>query len=111
MISQEFYAENRLVSFLFNKKLKHFPPKDRIRVIETTYYTVVNGDTLYKIASNLFGEGGERYWVIISDLNGYRKPTDLQIGEVLKLPLVIVQEKFDRLTPLYEQNTSTATPV
>jgi hypothetical protein len=110
MISKTFYIEDRLVKQFFNKTLKHFPQKIRIKVLETKPYEVVYGDTLYSIASKHFGEGLEQYWTIISDVNQCRKPLDLYIGEVIRLPLVIIEELPTRL-PLYEQNTAPATAI
>ena len=50
---------------------------------ELRTYTVVKGDTLWKIAQNLLGDG-ERYREIVS-LNSL-KSTMLGVGQVLKLP-------------------------
>jgi len=51
-----------------------------------TLYTVRDGDTLERIASRRFGTT-ERYWEI-ADLNPQIKfPIDLEVGDVIRLPL------------------------
>jgi len=51
-----------------------------------TLYTVREGDTLERIAARKFGTT-ERYWEL-ADLNPQIKfPLDLEVGDVIRLPL------------------------
>ena len=110
MISKTFYTKDRLMSLFTGGKLSHYPIKDRIKVIDFEEHTVSVGETFYSIARDIFGEGGEYHWTIISDINGGRKPDDLQLGEIIKIPKTIIAETSNRL-PTYEQNTSISTKV
>lgn len=108
MINPIYYTSDRLIKKYLNQKLKHYPIKDRTIVLEKRLYVVQAGDTYYSIAAKLFGPNGEHNWTIIADINYLRKPDELQIGETLWLPKVILGESTLRL-PTYENNTSTAT--
>lgn len=110
MINPSFYILDRKVQSFLGGKVAHFPLRLRIKVLATTSYIVKDGDTMYNIASRLFGNIGEYNWTIISEINFLRKPDELIIGEEIKLPLVILSETETRL-PTYEQNTSTAIKV
>lgn len=110
MIYPLYYTKDRAVNHFFNGTLKHFERKERTKVLESKPYTVKDGDNIYNVAVSLFGEPGEYHWTIISDINGNRMPTDLQVGETIQLPKVILDETFNRL-PDYERNITTSTPV
>jgi len=110
MIHPLYYTKNRAVKTFFSKKISHFARKERTVVLETIPYVVSANDDIYSIARDIFGEKGEYNWTIISDINGNRKPDDLQVGEVILLPKVILEETFTRL-PDYEHNITVATPL
>ena len=110
MISPSYYIKDRKVQFYLGGKISHYVVKPRAKILGFVYYTVQAGDTLYSIAAKLFDVQGEYNWTIIADLNYLRKPDELQVGEVIKLPTVILNETEARL-PRYEQNTSTAIKV
>ncbi len=47
-------------------------------------YTVVKGDSLWKIAESTYGDGEK--WMDISKANSLRNPDVIQIGKELELP-------------------------
>lgn len=106
-ISPTYYTKDRVLTAYLQKKMQHYMRKDRAVVLEKRPYTVQSGDTMYNLAVGLFGVDGEFNWTIIADINYLRKPDDLQPGEVIWLPQVIISELPNRL-PQYEQNSSSA---
>lgn len=110
MISPTFYTKDRLQQVYLEGKLRHYMQKDPIKVITHRNYTVCSGDTLYTLAKEIFGENGEFYWTVIADINYLRKPDELQVGEVIKLPITILQESIIRL-PKYAQSSTKPTKV
>jgi LysM repeat protein len=108
MINPIFYNTDKLIQKYLNQKVKHYPRKDRTTVLEKRPYVVKSGDTYYSIAAKLFGEDGEYNWTIIADINYLRKPDELQVGETIWLPKVVLGETNTRL-PTYENKASTAT--
>lgn len=108
MISPTFYTKDNLIQKYLNQKVKHYPRKDRTIVLEKRPYVVQVEDTLYSIAARLFGENGEYNWTIIADINYLRKPDELQVGETIWLPKVVLAETPERVAT-YENNTTTAT--
>ena len=110
MIFPLYYIPDRKVNYFFEGKISHYVRKERTKVFEKTPYAVKSGDTLYSIAAEIFGKNGEYHWTIISDINSNRMPYDLQVGETIFLPKLILEETFNRL-PNYEQNITTTTPI
>lgn len=110
MIFPLYYIPERKVAFFFEGKISHYARKERTKVFEKVPYLVKSGDNLYSIAASIFGNSGEYHWTIISDINGNRMPYDLQIGETIFLPRLILEETFNRL-PTYEKNITTSTPI
>ena len=89
MISPEFYIPNNLVKQFFGGKVQHYPLKEKAIVLSTWDYIVKQGDTMYTLAATIFGEDKQFHWTIISDINYLRQPYDLEVGETIKLPIVI----------------------
>ena len=49
-----------------------------------TKYTVVKGDSLWKIAEATYGDGAR--WTDIAKANTLRRPNHIEIGDELELP-------------------------
>lgn len=110
MISQGFYISDLAVQYFHAKTIKHFPIKDKTHVISKVPYTIKESDTIYSIASNWFGENNQFHWTIITDLNNYIRFEDLQVGDIIYLPKIIIKDTIERVST-YEQNSSTAIKV
>ena len=108
MISKPFYKENNL-SNLFGYGLQHFLIKDATLSVTSYPYEVQSGDTMYSLAKRLF-QGAEYNWTIISDLNFTRRPDDLVPGEVIRLPLLVLDDtRFNKIN--YDQTPSATTKI
>lgn len=57
-------------------------------------YKVVSGDTLFKIAQKLYGNGN--YYMAIAEANGISNPNYIQVGQILTIP---GQEKYGPTMP------------
>lgn len=98
MISKSFYKENNLIASFLGGKVQHYPIKERYIIVSSYPYTVQVGDTMYNLAKKIFGEDQEFQWPVIADLNFLREPDDLQPGEQIKLPKVILSElRFNKI--------------
>lgn len=110
MISRHFYKENQLISAFLGGTVQHYPIKERYIVVSTYDYEVQAFDTMYSLAKRLFGDDQEFQWVIIADINFLREPDDLQPGETIKLPKVILSElRFDTVN--YAKTPSATTKI
>lgn len=108
MISPNFYIEENLASNRISfAKIKHFPKKSLSIAIGYTLHEVLEGQDLYSIARTYFGEYGERYWTTLADANGITKPDWLVVGQFIKIPKLVVEDKIDKKVT-YENNVSTA---
>lgn len=95
MINFNFYIARNLVTKF--SKLRHYPRKDRHKIVKYKLYTVQVGDTAYSLAKRFFGKYREYHWTYICDLNGGRDPLSFVAGEVIKIPTVVVSETTKRL--------------
>lgn len=107
MISPNFYLVDNLTKRFSFAKIKHFPRKDLSIPIGYTYHEVLEGQDLYSIAKIYFGEYGERFWTTLADINAISKPEWVTIGQVIKIPSLVVEAKIDKKIT-YENNVSTA---
>ena len=89
MINPEYY-NNKANIVKANNKPPMFAPKRKTIITETNPYIVQYGDTYYSLAVKMFGTERQYLWTIISDCNTPRMPDDLQVGETIKLPKVII---------------------
>lgn len=109
MINKSFYTDNNLFS-LFGRGLQHYLPKEPTTTISSYKYAVQSGETMYILAKRLFGPDGEHNWTIISDINYARRPDELVTGEIINLPLVVLDDtRFTK--PDYGKTTSTTTKI
>jgi len=109
MISKHFYTENNLVQ-LFGNGLQHYLVKPATVSLTSYPYEVQSGDTMYSLAKRIFGVDGEHNWTIISDLNYTRRPDELVAGEIIKLPLIILDDaRFNTVN--YAKTTSATTKI
>lgn len=92
MISPNYYKDNNLVNLFLGGKVQHYLIKPPIVVVQTRDYQVQANDTMYTLAKRVFGVDNEHLWTIISDINFLRQPNELQAGEWIKLPVVILDE-------------------
>lgn len=107
MISPTFYLPGNTTKKFSFTKLRHFPKKNFSVCLRYEPYKVQDGDDLYIIASKVFGKFGECYWTVIADLNGILKPDWLQVGQIIKVPVTVIEDKIDyKIT--YDNNVSTA---
>jgi nucleoid-associated protein YgaU len=92
MINPNIYAKRNLVKVLNDGKAQHYSVRDRATVVESVDYIVKQGETLYSIAKRLFGLNRQYMWTIIADINPPKMPDEWEVGDVIKLPRIIVQE-------------------
>jgi nucleoid-associated protein YgaU len=110
MINPSFYREDTLIKKFLGGKVRHYPIRESAVVLSSYPYTVQYGDTMYTIAKKIFGADFEYLWTIIADINYIREPDDLQPGEVIKLPIVILDDsKYTKIA--YDKNKTTTTPI
>lgn len=92
MINSNFYYKRNLVSGLLEGKVPHYPIKDPSITVEWYDYVVAANETLYTIAEKVFGKGLSYMWTYIADNNPPRMPDDWKLGDILKLPRVILRD-------------------
>ena len=110
MISKNFYKQSKLVNEFLGGRLQHYPIKEPTTVLTTREYTVQSGDTMYSLARTIFGDDFEYNWTIISDINFLRMPDELQAGEVIKLPIIILDDShFTKIG--YDKTSSLTTKI
>jgi len=84
-------SENSITGF-FGPEIRYYPPVIPNEVVETVDYVVKSGDTFYTIGLKLFGSSNQHLWPIIAEQNGAKMEHELQPGETIKLPIVIVNK-------------------
>ena len=62
----------------------------------TTEYVVVKGDSLWKIAEKLYGDGFK--WTILQKENGIKNPSSIDIGQKLLVPETTIAAKAPTFT-------------
>lgn len=110
MISSNFYKKRNLSADLLGGKVAHYAVKDPSITIEWYNYTVKSHENLYTITANVFGKGKEHLWTYIADNNPPRSPFDWEMGDIVRLPKVIIKES-DTLRTLYSNVQTTTTTV
>lgn len=92
MISFSFYNKRNTVTQLLGGKVSHYPIKDPSITLEWYNYKLKVGETLYTIAEKIFGRDLEHLWTYIADNNPPRLPDDWHVGDVVRLPKVIIRD-------------------
>lgn len=92
MINPQFYNDYDLVHQYLGGKIAHFPIKSKSVVISTYNYTLKEGENLYTLAAKVFGDNLQNMWTYIADCNPPRHPDDWTMGDVVKLPRVIIRD-------------------
>lgn len=110
MISSSFYNKRNLSADLLGGKVSHYAVKDPSVTIEWYNYTVKSFENLYTIAAKVFGSGSERLWTYIADNNPPRSPFDWEMGDIIKLPRIIIKDS-DTLATTYSHAANTTTTV
>ena len=73
--------------------MEHFLPQRPYKVLKKRKHVLRQGDTIYKIASELFGEESSYFWTIIADLNPLKRVEDWRVGDTVYLPVEIVDKR------------------
>ena len=92
MINNGFYNYHNLKEEYLGGKVQHYPIKDASVTLEWYEYVVKAGETLYSIAAKVFGSTMMQNWAYIADNNPPRNPDDWRMGDVLRLPKVIIRD-------------------
>ena len=92
MINNGFYNYHNLTEEYLGGKVQHYPIKDASVTLEWYEYVVKAGETLYSIAAKVFGSTMMQNWTYIADNNPPRNPDDWRMGDVLRLPKVIIRD-------------------
>lgn len=92
MINTYFYSNNNLVHQYLDGKVAHYPIKDRSVVLSTYKYVLKEGENFYTIAAEIFGNDAQEDWTYLADCNPIRHPDDWQAGDVVNLPLEIIND-------------------
>lgn len=92
MINNGFYNYHNLKEEYLGGKVQHYPIKDASVTLEWYEYVVKAGETLYSIAAKVFGSTMMQNWTYIADNNPPRNPDDWRMGDVLRLPKVIIRD-------------------
>ena len=92
MINNGFYNYHNLKEEYLGGKVQHYPIKDASVALEWYEYVVKAGETLYSIAAKVFGSTMMQNWTYIADNNPPRNPDDWRMGDVLRLPKVIIRD-------------------
>lgn len=108
MISPTFYIkESNLTKRFAFTTLSHFPRKNISKSFDFDLHEVKDGEDLFTISRIYFGKFGERFWTVLADANSITKPDWLEIGQIIKIPRLVVEDKIDYKTT-YDKNVSTA---
>ena len=110
MISPNFYIKQNLVRQYLGAGVYHFPIKDPSITIEWYNYTLKGTDTIYTIAERLFGKNLEYLWTYIADNNPPRHPDDWHMGDIMRLPKIIIRDS-DTIKTTYKDATTTTTAI
>lgn len=92
MISAAFYNKKNVVNQLLGGKVSHYPIKDPSVTIEWYEYVMKHNETLYTVAERIFGSDLEHLWTYIADNNPPRLPDDWHVGDIVRLPKVIIRD-------------------
>ena len=92
MISPSFYNKRNVVNQLLGGKVSHYPIKDASVTVEWYEYVIKSNEDLYKIAERVFGENLEHLWTYIADNNPPRLPDDWHVGDIIRLPKIIIKD-------------------
>ena len=92
MISAAFYNKKNVVNQLLGGKVSHYPIKDPSVTIEWYEYVMKHNETLYTVAEKIFGSDLEHLWTYIADNNPPRLPDDWHVGDIVRLPKVIIKD-------------------
>lgn len=92
MINNGFYNYHNLKEEYLGGKVQHYPIKDASVTLEWYEYVIKAGETLYSIAAKVFGSTMMQNWTYIADNNPPRNPDDWRMGDVLRLPKVIIRD-------------------
>lgn len=92
MISATFYNKKNVVNQLLGGKVSHYPIKDPSVTIEWYEYVMKHNETLYTVAERIFGSDLEHLWTYIADNNPPRLPDDWHVGDIVRLPKVIIRD-------------------
>jgi len=110
MVNQNFYVKRNLVAKFLDAKVPHYLAKDPSITLEWYFYTVKQGETLYTIAERIFGKGLGHFWTYIADNNTPKFPDDWKVGDVLRLPKLLVRDS-DTIKTTYSDATTTTTSI
>lgn len=92
MISSAFYNKKNVVNQLLGGKVSHYPIKDPSVTIEWYEYVMKHNETLYTVAEKIFGSDLEHLWTYIADNNPPRLPDDWHVGDIVRLPKIIIRD-------------------
>lgn len=110
MISPNFYTKRNLVEQFLGGKVPHYPVKDASVALEWYDYLIKANETLYTIAARIFGDNLEYMWTYIADNNPPRMPDDWHVGDVVRLPRIIIRDS-DTIKTVYSHATTTSTAI
>lgn len=109
MINKNFYNSKNLIKQYLGGKVSHYPIKDASVTIKDYNYRLVAGDSIHVIAEGVFGRGMDNLWPYLADNNRLNHPDDWTIGDVFKLPLIIIKDTDNLSTKYTDAETSTTT--
>lgn len=92
MISSAFYNKKNVVNQLLGGKVSHYPIKDPSVTLEWYEYVMKHNETLYTVAEKIFGSDLEHLWTYIADNNPPRLPDDWHVGDIVRLPKIIIRD-------------------
>ena len=92
MISSAFYNKKNVVNQLLGGKVSHYPIKDPSVTLEWYEYVMKHNETLYTVAERIFGSDLEHLWTYIADNNPPRFPDDWHVGDIVRLPKIIIRD-------------------
>lgn len=92
MISASFYNKKNVVNQLLGGKVSHYPIKDPSVTLEWYEYVMKHNETLYTVAERIFGSDLEHLWTYIADNNPPRLPDDWHVGDIVRLPKIIIRD-------------------
>ncbi len=107
MINSSYYTSSNAVIHSDVNKIKRFEVKPLDTVFSYRNHIVESGQDLYSLASTVFGKDSQYYWTIIAEDNLLRFPDDLIAGEVIRLPLLILEARIIKPTQTARNNEQT----
>lgn len=109
MINPAFYNRQNVTRVYLNGKSLHYLRRRPTVVLEKYAYTMKEGETLYHVAVQVFGEENMHLWTIIGEMNQLRQPDEWLPGDSIWLPSVILTDDSNNSTVSYESATSFST--